>query len=67
MSEYLAYFTTTASVAVRIDADSPEEAQEKADDFNDFPGLCAHCSGWGQRLGIELSDVWEQDGEVEAT
>ncbi|WP_107768493.1 hypothetical protein [Nocardioides terrigena] len=64
MPEFIAYYTTAASVAVTLEADTADEAQEKADEFNDFPGLCAQCSGWGQRLGVELSDVWEQDGEV---
>lgn len=61
--KFTAYFTTDASVAVSIEADSVDDAQEKADEFDDFPSLCAQCSGWGQRLGIDLGD-WEQDGDV---
>lgn len=64
MTEYIGYFSTGASVAVVIEADSLEEAEEKFEEFDDLPTLCASCSGWGQKPGITLGD-WEPDGSVE--
>jgi len=62
--KFTVYFSTTASTAIEIEADSAEEAQEKADEIQDFPSICAQCSGWGSDHNLDLSDVWEQDGEV---
>lgn len=47
------------------DKDS-DELLALAMDEADLPGLCAHCSGWGQRHGMELGEwVWE-DASLEA-
>lgn len=66
MTAYNVYFITTASTSTTVEADSPEEAQEKADKFRDFPTICAQCSGWGGRQSLDLGD-WEQDGNPEVT
>lgn len=52
---YLVAFTSTASTYVEIDADSPEEAEEKAW-FQIDAGLCHQCSS-----GVELSGDWDID------
>jgi hypothetical protein len=56
MPEYVVYFRTVASTAVRVEADDEDEAVEAA--FEELPHLCAQCSGWGQRAGVELGD-WQ--------
>lgn len=60
MTTYQVLYTTTASTVVTIEADSPEEAREIADDQFDGPTLCAQCSGWGGRQNLDIGD-WEQD------
>lgn len=61
MNTYSVIFTTGASSVVTVEADSPEEARELADEQFDPPTLCAQCSGWGQDSNLELGDEWEQD------
>ena len=56
MAEYVVYFRTVASTAIRVEADSEEDAIERA--YEHVPNLCAHCSGWGQKAGVELGE-WE--------
>src|SRR5690606_22745350 len=60
MSTYRIYLTQTASCSVEVEADDFEEATEKAYDLVPS-GLCAHCSGWGQSVGIDLGGGWEVD------
>jgi hypothetical protein len=61
MTTYQVLFTTGASTVVEVEADSPEEARELADEKFKEPMLCAQCSGWGNRQNLELGDGWEQD------
>lgn len=58
---YRVYYTTTASTAIEVEADSPEDARVVADEEFDSPTICAQCSGWGSDGWIELGDDWEQD------
>jgi hypothetical protein len=65
MSKYHVSFTTGAHTVVTVEADTPEEAREIADENFVAPYICAQCSGWGKSAdehGIELGDDWEQDG-----
>lgn len=59
MTKYRVNFTTVASAGIKIEADSADEAIEKADEIG-IPGLCAQCSGWGREIGIDLGE-WEPD------
>lgn len=58
MSEYTVNFTGYQSAGVTVEADSPEAAIEAAL-HEGVPGICAQCSGWGQR--------WYRDDETEWT
>ena len=64
MSRYSVIYTTGASTVVTVEADSPEEARQVADETFEAPYICAQCSGWGRNEdepSLELGDVWEQD------
>ena len=61
MTTYQVLFTTSASTIVEVEADSPDEARELADEKFESPYLCAQCSGWGGQQNLELGDGWEQD------
>lgn len=57
---YRIYFTQTASCSVEVEADDLESAVDLA--YEQVPiGVCAHCSGWGGRVGIDLGGEWEAD------
>lgn len=65
MPKYRVHFTTGASTYVDVEADSPDEAREIADENFDSPFICAQCSGWGQQYDLELGDEWQQDESAE--
>ena len=54
MPEYTVYFRTVASTSIRVQAESEEQAAQEA--YEMLPHLCAQCSGWGQKAGVELGD-----------
>ena len=65
--KYRVHFHTGASASITVEVpddfdgdeyDAREHAIEIA--YADLPTLCAHCSGWGQKAGIELGE-WEVD------
>lgn len=59
MPKYAVHFTGTASTTVEVEADSKEEAEEKA--YDALPaGICAQCSGWRQTWSQE----WPDDMEI---
>jgi hypothetical protein len=58
MTAYIVYLATSASTSVEVEADSPEEAEDKAYQAK-LPTLCAQCSGWNNPPGVELNDTWE--------
>lgn len=65
MGEYTVYLTQTASTAISVTADSPEDAIELA--YRNGPhGLCAQCSGWNNPPGIDLTGDWEPEEVVDA-
>ena len=63
MTAYQVQFKTGAYTIVTVEADSPEQARELADEQFDPPFICAQCSGWGRgnESSLELGDVWEQE------
>ena len=67
MAEYTAYFNTTASASITADvpgnvaADGPEAISEWIYEHEEFPTLCAHCSGWGKPYSLELAE-WDAVG-----
>jgi hypothetical protein len=64
VSTYHVSFRTGAFTTVTVEADSPEDARQIADEQFSAPHICAQCSGWGKsdgELSIEIGDDWEQD------
>lgn len=61
MTTYTVYYSTTASTSIDVEADSPEDAREVADESFEAPMICAQCSGWGQDYELEIGDDWVQD------
>lgn len=60
MTAYKVYLRTVASASIDVEAESEEEAIELA--FDQAPYLCAQCSGWGRKAGIELGE-WSMADE----
>jgi hypothetical protein len=59
MPKYIVYLTTGASTSVEVEADNPEQAEERAYAAN-LPTVCAQCAGMGSDdPGLDLSDAWE--------
>lgn len=60
-TRYAVMYTTIASSVVYVDADSREDAEDKASEEFAQPTLCAQCAGFGRYNdgGIELGE-WEQ-------
>lgn len=62
MSKYKVFFEQVASTQVEVEADSFDEAVDKA--YAGLPsGVCAQCAGmgFGDTPGIDLSGDWEPD------
>lgn len=60
MAEYTLFYTSVAEAVITVTADSLDEAADQAAD--NFPSICAQCSGWGRTgVSLDLSDVWELD------
>jgi hypothetical protein len=57
MATYTVYLKTFAETSVKVEAEDPDEAPDKAYDVR--PTICAQCSGWGRNYNLELGDVWE--------
>ncbi len=63
MPKYAVPMEAVASTIVYVEADSPDEAREMA---QEFPSICARCSGWGSSendTGIEIGDWYDTDEE----
>ena len=58
MPKYRVHLQTIAMTTVEVEADSKEDAYDKALDA-DMPGICAQCSGWGRDTNLELGDQWD--------
>ena len=64
MPKYAVYFVGTANTSVIVEADSKEEAGDKA--YDALPtGICAQCSGWGQTWTQQWPDEMEIDTDDE--
>lgn len=63
MPKYRVYLQTVATTTVEVEADSKDDAYDKA--VNEpMPRICAQCSGWGNDQNLELnSDAWDIDQE----
>lgn len=62
MPRYRVNYVATASCGIVVEADSPDEAYDLAEQEG-TPGLCAYCAGVGQRgPGIDIGD-WQPDEE----
>lgn len=66
MPMYRVYLQANADLTIKVEADDPEDAIEKA--FEESPsGVCAGCSGWGQKWGLDIGEfelVEETDYET---
>lgn len=66
MPEFVVLFTTTTSTAIRVEADTPEQAEAVAAD--ELPGsLCHQCSRERDQGDWELHSVEDKDGTVVLT
>lgn len=60
MSEFKVYFEGMAGLVVTVEADDAEAAIEKA--YDEVPsGVCAQCSGWGEKWSLDVPDDWGLD------
>ena len=65
--KYDVYLTTTATTHVQIEAESEDEARDKAYDA-EMPDICAQCSSWGPPdKSLELGDEWTVSDVMEAS
>lgn len=63
MPKYRVAMHTGVSLYIEVEADNEEDAIEEA--YQDSPsGVCAQCSGWGQKWNLDLGD-FEVDEDVE--
>lgn len=61
MAKYIVDLQTRAFTSITVEADSPEDAYDKALDAR-LPTICAQCSGWGKEsVNLELGDQWDID------
>lgn len=58
MPKYRVHLRTIAMTMVEVEADSKDDAYDKALDAG-MPQICAQCSGWGSDTNLELGDQWD--------
>ena len=63
MPKYRVHLQTIAMTTVEVEADSKDEAFDKALD-GDMPTICAQCSGWGRDTNLELGDQWDLGANI---
>lgn len=56
MTAYTVNLTSTLSATVGVEANTPEEAANKAPDT--IPSICGQCGGWGQDWSKDEGDEW---------
>jgi hypothetical protein len=62
---YKVHLTGHQSAAITVEAEDPDDAIDKA--LNEgIPGICAHCSGWGQTWWREEGDEWTPESVTDA-
>ncbi len=61
MAKYRIPMTTYASTSIEVETDEtdPGKIVEAAYEQADYPSICAQCSGWGQKLELEIGDEWK--------
>jgi hypothetical protein len=64
MSRYDVTLVYTASKCVSVEADSPEEAQEKAERKHGHAGLCHHCARDLEIDELARVDVYDEAGNL---
>lgn len=65
MAKYIVHLKTSAFTSVEVEADSREEAEDKAADAT-MPSLCAQCAGWNEwDPPLELNEEWTIDDVTE--
>lgn len=59
MAKYTVPLTSWANATVTVETDEtdPEKIVELA--YDDTPGICAQCGGWGRTFSLEIGDEWE--------
>lgn len=58
MSEFMVFFEGMAGLTIRVEADDPDDAVNKA--YDEMPGgVCAQCSGWGKEWSLDVPDEWD--------
>ncbi|QBP33330.1 hypothetical protein SEA_BRUTONGASTER_115 [Gordonia phage BrutonGaster] len=45
MAHYTVWFVNHTSAYMSVEADTPNEALDYADEHFEYPGLCHHCAG----------------------
>jgi hypothetical protein len=56
MARYRVHMEAVASYFIEVEAEDEDAAVEAA--YEEAPGICAQCSGWGQQYGMDLGE-WE--------
>lgn len=57
LKKYRVNLETTASMTIEVEAEDEDHAIDKA--YDEIPGsVCARCSGWEQKWGLDLGE-WE--------
>ena len=62
MKTYSVVLTVDASIVVKVEADSEEEAKDLASDIAEAPSICHHCS-----RKVQFGDVLETVEVIEVT
>jgi hypothetical protein len=54
MPKYSVSLMTTLSLSITVEAENEEAAREEA--YQEAPGICAQCSGWGRKYGMDIGE-----------
>lgn len=64
MPKYIVSGAISSSVVCEVEADSPEEAKEKALELDASPPLCHQCSGAGDGVTCWRLNGWDDNATV---
>lgn len=56
MAKYRVRLITSAEYCIDVEADSEDAALDEA--YQEAPGLCPQCGGWGKKWGLDLGE-WQ--------